>query len=74
MSSLPPIKARILIKILLQLGFSQVRQKGSHAFYAHADGRTTVVPIHPTKQIGKGLLRLILNDIQLSPEEFRKRI
>jgi len=71
MTALSPIKARKLIKILIKLGFSQVRQKGSHAFFAHKDGRSTVVPIHPSKQIGKGLLRSILNDIQLSPDEFR---
>ena len=74
MSSLSPIKAKPLIKILLKLGFIQIRQKGSHAFFAHKDGRTTVVPVHPTKQIGRGLLRSILNDIQLSPEGFKKLI
>lgn len=72
MSALSPIKAKKLIKILIKLGFIQIRQKGSHVFFAHKDGRTTVVPVHPTKQIGIGLLRSILNDIQLSPEEFKK--
>lgn len=71
MKALSPIKARKLIKIIIKLGFLQVRQKGSHAFFAHKDGRSTVVPIHPSKQIGKGLLRSILNDIQLSPDEFK---
>jgi predicted RNA binding protein YcfA (HicA-like mRNA interferase family) len=59
MNALSPIKARKLIKILTKLEFSQVRQKGSHAFFAHKDGKSTVVPIHPSKQIGKGLLRSI---------------
>jgi len=72
MSSLSPIKAKKLVKILTKLGFSQIRQKGSHAFFAHKDGRTTVVHIHPSKQIGKGLLRSILNDIQLSPDELKR--
>lgn len=74
MSSLSPIKANKLIKILSKLGFIQVRQKGSHVFLSHTDGRTTVIPVHPTKQIGIGLLRSILNEIQLSPEEFKKLI
>jgi len=74
MSSLSPIKAKKLIKILLKLRFFQVRQKGSHVFFGHIDGRTTVIPVHPAKQIGIGLLRSILNDIQLSPEEFKKLI
>ena len=70
MTHLPPFKSRALIKILNKLGFFQTRQKGSHAFFVHKDGRSTVVPIHPTKQIGKGLLRAILNDIHISLEEF----
>lgn len=72
MSKLPILKARQLIKILKKLDFSQVRQKGSHIFFSHPDGRTTVVPFHQSKTIGKGLLRSILNDINISPEEFRK--
>jgi predicted RNA binding protein YcfA (HicA-like mRNA interferase family) len=74
MSSLSPIKAKKLIKILAKLGFIQTRQKGSHVFLSHKDGRTTVIPVHPSKQIGVGLLRSILNDIQLSPEEFKKLV
>lgn len=74
MSKLPLLKARQLIKILKKLGFSQVCQKGSHCFFSHPDGRTTVVPLHPSKQIGRGLLRSILNDINISPEEFKKLV
>lgn len=72
MSRLAPIRAREIIKILRKLGFYQTRQKGSHAFILHNDGRSTVVPVHPTKQIGKGLFRSILHDINISPEEFNK--
>jgi predicted RNA binding protein YcfA (HicA-like mRNA interferase family) len=72
MSSLSPIKSREIIKILKKLDFDERRQKGSHLFLSHQDGRTTVVPIHQSKQIGIGLLRSILHDIKLSPEEFEK--
>lgn len=72
MSGLSPIKARVLLKILKQLQFVEKRQKGSHLFLSHEDGRTTVVLIHPSKLIGTGLLRSILHDIKLSPEEFEK--
>lgn len=74
MSGLSPIKARRLIKILKKLDFVQQRQKGSHIFFAHSDGRTTVIPMHPTKSIQPGLLRSILNDIKISLEEFKKLI
>lgn len=72
MSKLPTLKARELIKLLERLGFRKLRKKGSHIFFQHSDGRTTVVPYHQTKQIGKGLLRSILHDVQISPEEFLK--
>jgi len=72
MPKLSPIKARLLIKFLKERGFVEVRQKGSHKFFAHHDGRTTVVPFHPNKEIGPGLLRSILNDIRISPEEFKR--
>lgn len=72
MSSLSPIRARELIKILKKIGFIERRQKGSHLFLSHEDGRTTVVPIHPSKSIGIGLFRSILHDVKLSPEDFEK--
>jgi predicted RNA binding protein YcfA (HicA-like mRNA interferase family) len=47
-----------------------VRQKGSHGFYRHADGRTTTVPHHKGRDLAVPLVRAILADIQLSPAEF----
>ncbi len=72
MPKLSPIKARKLIKILEKLGFSFARQRGSHAFYKHPDGRTTTVPVHPREEIGRGLLRKILRDVNLSVEDFNR--
>lgn len=72
MTKLPSLTAKQVIKILLKLGFTKVRQKGSHAFFSHPDGRNTVVPIHSSRTLGKGLLHSILHDITISPEEFNK--
>lgn len=72
MSRLPTIKPQKLIKILTKLGFHKIRQVGSHVFFKHPDGRTTVVPLHPGKDIGRGLLRAILNDIKITPKQFQK--
>ena len=33
-------------RVLRRLGFVPVRQKGSHLFYRHPDGRTTTIPQH----------------------------
>ena len=71
MPKLVPIKPRKLIKILGELGFIERDAEGSHVFFSHLDGRTTVIPIY-TKEISKGLLRKILNDIQLTVEEYEK--
>ncbi len=71
MPKLPVVSAKQLIKILKDLEFVETRQKGSHKFFKHADGRATSVPIH-VGDLGKGLLRKILNQIKISPEELRK--
>ncbi|MBS3124605.1 type II toxin-antitoxin system HicA family toxin [Candidatus Woesearchaeota archaeon] len=39
--------------MLEKKGFVPIRQKGSHRFYEHSDGRTVVVPIHSNKDIGR---------------------
>ncbi|OGM21780.1 hypothetical protein A2714_04405 [Candidatus Woesebacteria bacterium RIFCSPHIGHO2_01_FULL_38_9] len=72
MARLPILKPTELICIIQKQGFIKDRQSGSHAIFVHTDGRWTSVPIH-RKTIGKGLLRKILNDIKLSPEELRKK-
>lgn len=69
---LPILKSRDLIGILRKLGFYQVRQKGAHLCFKHPDGRFTLVPRHSREEIGRGLLRQILREINLSPEEFLK--
>ncbi len=72
MKSLPPLKPRELISILNNLGFIKIRQKGSHIFFKHPDGRTTLVPFHKGEDIGKGLLRQIIKETEISPEEILK--
>lgn len=71
MPKLVPIKPKSLIKILKALGFTQRDAEGSHVFFRHADGRTTVVPVH-NKELSRGLLRKILNDVEISIEEYGK--
>ncbi len=47
MGKLPILTAKELIRVLKKIGFKRIRQKGSHVFFAHEDGRTTIVPVHP---------------------------
>jgi len=64
------VRARDLIRYLESLGFVQVRQRGSHKFFRHPDGRTATVPDHRGEDLGRGMLAKILRDAQSSPEEF----
>ncbi len=74
MSSLPMLKAKDLARILREVGFVAKRQKGSHQFFEHPDGRTTLVSMHPGEDIGRGLLRQILREIEMTPDEFMKHL
>lgn len=51
MPKLPLLSAKELIRILLKIGFKEIRQEGSHVFMQHADGRTTIIPNHPGEDI-----------------------
>lgn len=71
MSKLPLMTARELVKVLKKLGFEFKRQQGSHMFFEHTDGRTTVIPNHPGEEIDRGLLtKIIKQDLQITREEF----
>ena len=69
---LPLLSAQELIKILKKMGFQELRQKGSHIYMKHKDGRVTVVPYHSGVDIGRGLLKRILNEIEVTREDFLK--
>jgi predicted RNA binding protein YcfA (HicA-like mRNA interferase family) len=58
-------------KLLRNLGFSAIRQKGSHVFYRHPDGRTTTLPNHPGRDLSRPLIREILREIDLDPKTFQ---
>lgn len=71
MTRLTPLSARQVCRKLTKLGFVKVRQKGSHCFWQHKDGRCVVIPVHKGEDIGRGLMRSILNTIEISWEEFQ---
>ena len=48
------------------MGFAQIRHKGGHLFMRHADGRTTLITVHPGEDIGKGMIRKIINDAKMT--------
>jgi len=71
-SKITVISPQKMCAILRKLGFDLARQKGSHAFYKHEDGRATVIPMHKGEDLGRGMIRSILKDIEVSVEEYEK--
>lgn len=70
MPKLPVFSGKQLLKLLQKNGFVVVRQKGSHVFVEGKNGElTTVIPLHGNEDLGKGLLKAILNDLELSVDE-----
>lgn len=72
MARLPVLKPREVTAILKGLGFVQVRQRGSHRQFRHADGRQTTVPDHRGRDVSPILVRQIARDIGMTPEDFIK--
>lgn len=72
MIRLLPLKSAEVIRVLTRMGFERIRQKGSHIFFRHPDGRSTIVPMHKGEDIGRGLLRKILQEIETNWEDFEK--
>lgn len=68
---LPVISGKELVAFLESLGFTVIRQKGSHVRMKSDDGRYTTVPIHSGEEIPKGLLRKIIReDLEITLEDF----
>jgi len=75
MAKMPLLNAKEMSKILKKLGFELKRQEGSHMFFEHSDGRTTVIPNHGGEDIDRNLLnKIVKKDLQMTREEFEKNI
>lgn len=70
MSKLKLIDAQRMERLLFLLGFEKTRQKGSHVFYRHPDGRTTTVPHHKGRVLARPLTREILQEIDLTVDDY----
>ncbi len=83
MSRLTPVNYDRVVKALVSIGYSVNSQKGSHIVMRFTDKEKyismfgcrkneamVVIPAH--KPIGKGMLRTIIREVDLSVEEFNK--
>jgi predicted RNA binding protein YcfA (HicA-like mRNA interferase family) len=82
-SKLTPVDYDKVVKVLVRIGYVLNNQKGSHIIMRFAEKRKyeslfgcrkneimVVVPAH--KPIGKGMLRTIIKEVDLSVDEFKK--
>lgn len=74
MSRFPVLKPREVIRVLKELGFAEVRQRGSHVQLRHPDGRGATVPLHKGGDLSPVLLRKIAQDIGMTVEEMTERL
>jgi predicted RNA binding protein YcfA (HicA-like mRNA interferase family) len=75
MPKLPILSGKEIIKILNKLGFSEIRQRGSHVIlkkYLNPGETGCVVPLH--KEVAVGTLKGILKQAQISTEDFLKNL
>lgn len=72
MPRMPTVTSALMIAFLKSLGFKQSRQKGSHKFFRHPDGRTATVPFHKGEDLGRGLTEKILKDAEVTRDVFFK--
>ena len=73
MTKLTPSTPKAIIRILVKLGFAEVRHKGSHHFFFNSETKkTTAVPIHGNETLSIGLLKGILRDIELSLDDYER--
>lgn len=54
LARLRPISANKLIKIIIGLGYEEIRQKGSHKIFKNLEGKIIVIPYHKGEKISKG--------------------
>ena len=72
MSKLQVVDAKKMQKVLYLLGFEKIRQKGSHIFYKHPDGRITTIPHHKGRVLSRTLIREILREIEITINEYHQ--
>jgi predicted RNA binding protein YcfA (HicA-like mRNA interferase family) len=69
MTRLPRVTAAQIIRVLEKRGFTLSRQSGSHMIFKNSAGRRVTVPFHAGKILHPKILKSIITDADISPEE-----
>jgi predicted RNA binding protein YcfA (HicA-like mRNA interferase family) len=67
---LPRVNVNEVIRVLEKIGFVLTRQSGSHKIYKNDEGRRATVAYHGSTILKPKTLKSILNDANLTVEEF----
>jgi predicted RNA binding protein YcfA (HicA-like mRNA interferase family) len=68
----PRVTANDAIRVVEKIGFTLTRQSGSHKIYKNPEGKRVTIPYHGTEILKIKTLKNILNDANLTVEEFIK--
>jgi predicted RNA binding protein YcfA (HicA-like mRNA interferase family) len=73
-SKYPVLRPSEIIKVLDKLGFQKVSQRGSHVKFRRTGNpsRSTIIPMHD--EVAKGTLKSILEQPDISLEEFLRML
>ncbi len=66
----PRVTASDVIRVVEKIGFTLARQSGSHKIYKNPEGKRVTIPYHGTEILKIKTLKNILNDANLTVEEF----
>jgi predicted RNA binding protein YcfA (HicA-like mRNA interferase family) len=69
---LPRISAAVAIRVLEKAGFFLVRQSGSHKIFKNKEGHRVTVPYHSGKVLHPKVVKSILEDADLTLDEFKE--
>lgn len=69
---LGPLSYRKVRRVLLNHGFVEVGQRGSHVYFQREDGKVVTLPRHDGRDIGTPLLLNILRQAGIDPDELRR--
>ncbi|MEV6351008.1 type II toxin-antitoxin system HicA family toxin [Actinoplanes sp. NPDC051851] len=69
MPPLPSVSGTRIIRALERHGFKVARVAGRHHIMRHPDGHGTTVPVHGNRDVAKGTLRGILNDVGMTIDQ-----
>lgn len=72
MSKLRLVPYRVLRQVAEAAGFSWIRREGSHNTFRNVEGQIVVIPDHGSQVLVRALLRKLLRDLGLSPEEYHR--